>query len=292
MVLPGTARLAKLHRAQVHRDPWPDFDAFDPAAYERPLRRAAAVQWAGRARNEHGSIHQFSALAFTLAEARVPLAFHGALARLITDEVRHAELCAAAAHAIYPEGLPHGDAPEPAIFRWPAPRLPWPRPPALDTPERARLQWAADAILSACCFGETLSRPMLDAIAVVSTDPMAEAIAAQILRDEHLHAAFGWEALGYLLSELGDAGRSAIVAALPERYSEFERSTCCGIGIEQVAGRELTIERTDAPNLGTLTDDQYAMIFFATIEGEIIPALEGLGLDARAAWAARPSSST
>jgi hypothetical protein len=290
MVLPATQRLAKLHRAQVRRDPWPDFSAFDPTRYEAPLRRAAAVQWAGRARNEHGSIHQFSALAFVLAEAGVPLTFHGALARLITDEVRHAELCAEAAHHVYPEGLADGPDHEPAIFRWPVPGLPWPRPPGPDATRTDRLAWAADAILSACCFGETLSRPMLDAIAVVSTDPMAEAIAAQILRDEHLHAAFGWEALDWLLRELGEPGRTAVEAVLPRRYTEFERSTCCGIGIERVAGRELVIERTEAQNLGTLSDEQYAMIFFATIETEVIPALERLGLPAREAWAKRPAA--
>jgi hypothetical protein len=128
---------------------------------------------------------------------------------------------------------------------------------------------------------------MLDAIAVVSTDPMAEAIAAQILRDEHLHAAFGWEALGWLLEHVGDPARTAIQRVLPTRYGEFEHSTCCGIGIDQVAGKEILIERTGTPNLGTLTDEQYAMIYFATVETEIIPALEKLGLDPGGAWARR-----
>jgi hypothetical protein len=151
--------------------------------------------------------------------------------------------------------------------------------------------WAADAILTACCFGETLSRPMLEAIAVVATDPMPEAVARQILRDEHLHATFGWEALGWLMPRLSSNGRDQLIAALPSRYAEFERSTCCGIGIERVAGTELVIER-GAANLGTLGDEQYAMIFFATVEQEIIPRLEQLGLPGHQAWADRARSDT
>jgi hypothetical protein len=227
-------------------------------------------------------VHQFTALAYVLSEARAPLIVLGALARLITDEVRHAELCAEAAHRICPEGLDE----QSAMFQWPAPRLPWPRPPEPDRDESARVAWAADAILTACCFGETLSRPMLEAIAVVATDPMPEAVARQILRDEHLHATFGWEALGWLMPRLSSNGRDQLIAALPSRYAEFERSTCCGIGIERVAGTELVIER-GAANLGTLGDEQYAMIFFATVEQEIIPRLEQLGLPGHQAWADR-----
>jgi hypothetical protein len=284
MVAGATDRLGKLHRQQVHRDPWPDFEAFDPLAYDRDLRRGAAIQWAGRARAEHESIHQFTVLSYALCEARVPLPIQGSLARLITDEVRHAELCAEAAEHIFPEG----HETEPAIFRWDTPRLPWGRPPLSEGPD-AILRWASRAVLTACCFGETLSRPMLDAIAVVATDPMAEAIARQILRDEHLHAAFGWEALSYLLPRLGKEGRSELEAVIPRRFTEFQRSTCCGIDIEELAGSEITIERTGEPNLGTLTDHQYAMIFFATVEAEIIPSLQRLGFDAEAAWAQRPA---
>ncbi|HET6584688.1 MAG TPA: hypothetical protein VFG69_14620, partial [Nannocystaceae bacterium] len=184
MLAPTSDRLANMHRVQVHRDPWPDFASFDPHRYEPALRRSAAVQWAGRARAEHGSIHQFTQLAHALANARVPMSLHGALARLITDEVRHAELCAELALALWPEGRER----EPAIFSWPRPSAPWRAPPAITDDEQPLFAWAAEAIAVACCLGETMSRPMLEAIAVVATEPVAEACARQILRDEHLHA--------------------------------------------------------------------------------------------------------
>ncbi|MCA8922196.1 MAG: hypothetical protein KDD82_10335, partial [Planctomycetes bacterium] len=162
----GPGALDAMHRAQVRRDPWPDVASFERARYPLELRRAAAVQWAARARAEYGSVHQFTQLAHTLATARVGLPLLGALARLITDEVRHAELCAALALACDPDASAH-------TLRFPTPTTPWPAPPS--TVEREPLQaWAARAILVACCLGETLSRPMLDAIATRASDPVAE----------------------------------------------------------------------------------------------------------------------
>ncbi|MBC8071457.1 MAG: hypothetical protein IAG13_24230 [Deltaproteobacteria bacterium] len=270
------SRLANIHRTQVHRDRWPEFEAFDREAYPLPLRRAAAVQWAGRARAEHGSVHQFTQISHALCNARAPLHVLGALARLITDEVRHAELCAKMAHACWPEGQgePGG------VFAWPVPHQPWPDPPRGDVD--AIEAWAAEAIAVACCLGETLSRPMLEAIAVVATCPVAEACARQILRDEHLHATFGWETLAWLVPRLGDEARTALHARIGRAFAGFQSSTACGIPVEQLVGHELEIVR-GPPNLGTLTDLQYATIFYATIEQEILPALDALGL----AWARR-----
>ncbi len=273
-------RLGNIHHAQVHRDPWPDFAAFDRAAYDEPMRRAAAVQWAGRARAEHGSVHQFTQIGHALANACAPLHLLGAIARLVTDEVRHAELCAEMAHACWPEGLAAGDP----VFGWPPPTAPWRAPPSEGAAAIER--WAAEAIAVACCLGETLSRPMLEAIAVVTTCPVAEACARQILRDEHLHATFGWEALGWLLPRLDDAARTSLQACIAHAFAGLQATTACGIGVEQVSGKELEIVR-GAPNLGTLTDLQYAMIFYATIEQEILPALDELGLDGAAAWSRR-----
>lgn len=284
MLRSATERLGRMHRAQVHRDPWPSFEALGDR-YDGALRRAAALQWAGRARAEHGSVHQFTALGHALCNATVELPVLGALARLITDEVRHAELCAAMAHACWPEQ----QARDPAVFRWRPPTLPWPAPPEPDGDLEPLLAWAARAIIVSCCIGETLSRPMLDAIVVVATEPLAQAVARQILRDEHLHAAFGWETLGLLLPRLRPSSQAELQAALPAAFASVERTTACGISIERVANTSIEITPGDAsrPNLGTLSDEQYAMIFFATMEAEVLPQLERLGFDAFGAWRAR-----
>ena len=272
--------LGAMHRAQVRRDPWPDFAAFERERYPLELRRAAAVQWAGRARAEYGSVHQFSQVTHALACGRVALPLLGGLSRLITDEVRHAEICAAMALACDPEASEH-------TRRFPPPRTAWPRPPQGDEREPL-LAWAAGAILIACCLGETLSRPMLEAIALQATDPLAEGVARQILRDEHLHATFGWEALEALLPELGASSREQLQEQLTRALGAFERTTACGIPVEDLVGREVAVGAGEEPNLGTLSDEHYAAIFFATIEQEILPRFAELGFDARAAWAARP----
>lgn len=280
-----SARLRSMHDKQVHRAPWPEPAEFDVSAYPTPLRRSAALQWAGRARNEHGSVHQFSQLLHAFTEARVPAQIMGALARLITDEVRHAELCAATALALHPEGEA-----TPA-FRFPLPAAPWepPPPPGADGDPQAIFRWATDVVITACCIGETLSRPMLAAVETVTTDDYIAGVAAQILRDEHLHATFGWETLGWLVPQLDEASRRWAQEQLPRRFAGFERSTARGVRVEDVANQAIIIEAGDpaSPNLGTLSKPQYAVIYFATFESEILPKLEAVGFDTAWAWGAR-----
>lgn len=278
-----TSALGAMHRHQVHRDPWPDFDAFRTDDFPLELRRDAAWQWGGRAQAEHGSVHQFSAVARALTELRAPIELLGAIARLITDEVRHVELCARAAEALYPEG-------DERFFAWRRPRAPWPDAPILP-PEGKGTEmelrgWTARAIVVACCLGETLSKPMLDAVAVVSTDAMPEACAHQILRDERFHASFGWEAASVLVPELDEAQHTALQAQLARSLAGFERTTCGGVTVDDLADREVLIEKGE-PNLGTLSKDEFAAIFFATLEDEIFPELEALELDPMRAWAER-----
>jgi hypothetical protein len=284
MLAPAGDRLGGAHRKQVHRDPWPAFEQFDPEPWTLEQRRKAAIQWAGRARNEHGSVQQFGQLTQVLASACVELELLGVLARMITDEVRHAELCARMAIALWPEGMQT----EAQVFRWPQPRPPWMDPPSPRErlePE-PRLAWASRAILTACCLGETLSKPMLEALVVITTEPIAEGVSRQILRDEHLHATFGFETLELLLPRLGDESRARLQAGLAQDLAGFEQSVCGEIKIADVAGSEVTIERGE-PNLGVLSGHQYAMIFYSCLETEIFPRLRALGLDPERAWATR-----
>jgi hypothetical protein len=286
LLAPTSARLTTIHAQQVRRDPWPRFDSVEIEGFDPSSCRDAAIQWAGRARNELGSVHQFAALGHALSEAAVPISILGALSRLQTDEARHVELCASLAAAYAGD---HGA--EWLSFR--APRAPWADAPRArceaDVP--AVLAWAAEAVLSACCLGETASVPMLEAIATVATEPTAADVARQILRDEHLHATFGWEVLAWLLPRLDEAGRARVTKALPRMLAGFEVSTCGSLRAEDLAGTTLEVAPGDPahPNLGTLDERTYAAIFYATLEGEIFPRLSELGLDPHAAWASRPS---
>ncbi|MGB1017073.1 MAG: hypothetical protein ACPG4T_23250, partial [Nannocystaceae bacterium] len=174
----ASPRLGNIHRQQVRREPWPDFASFDGSHYTLELRREAARHWATRAVAEYGSIHQFSAVTHILCTAQVGLEFLGPLARLMTDEVRHAELCARMAMTCDPQGpeaSPNG-------FQWDTPAAPWPEPDKHGDRE-SLLTWAARAILVACCLGETITRPMYDALLVVCTDSVCAQVLRQIQRD-------------------------------------------------------------------------------------------------------------
>lgn len=279
--------LRAIHDTQVHRDPWPDFASFDVSVHPPAQRRVAAREWARRARLEHGSIHQFAQVSHALCDARAPLELLGALARLITDEVRHAELEWEMALACYPEG---GE--EQNFFAWPMPRTPWGPPPAIGPEDDVEpiLAWAADAIVGACCIGETVSVPSLEALATVTTDPICEAVLRQILKDEHLHATFGFEALAVLWDMLGEASRGWLHDQLAIHFAAFELGVARGIALEDLVGRELVVEPGDPaePNLGLMPQRHYALIYYATVEREIFPRLEAIGLDPRGAWAKRP----
>lgn len=295
LLSPTTAALGAMHRKQIERAPWPALGGFERERYSAKLRRSAAWQWGSRACAEHGSVHQFAAVARALTELRAPVEFLGAIARLLTDEVRHVQLCADLALTFYPEGRE-----DQALLGLRIPIAPWPDAPTVSNRddydgahEMALRGWAARAILTACAIGETISRPMLEALAAVASDPLAEAASEQILKDEQLHGRFGFEALAYLVPRLDQVEQAALQRQLTRALGGFERTVCGAVQIEELAGREITItpwEAGDAPNLGTLSDEQYAMIFYSCLEHEVFPALDSLGLDTKAAWASRPRS--
>ena len=276
--------LAQQHARQVERAPWPDFSAFDASRYDVALRERAGRQWLLRAREEYGSCHEFSALLAALTRIGAPLPFTGTLARLLTDEARHAELCFSMAAAILGEEKARA-------WQWEAPTPPFAQPPLDDL--AAIPFWAADVVLTSCCLGETLSVPLYEALATVTTDPVAKAVVHQIRKDEKLHSTFGFETLAWLLELLDEGERARLQKQLSRHLGGFEASCSAGQRLEDLVGQELVIEEPaeDAPpNLGLQDPRNYAIVFYATIENEVFPRLNALGFDALDAWARRRSA--
>jgi len=291
-LLSGASKpLQNMHKKQVHREPWPDFTSFQSSRYPLEIRRAAALQWMRRAREELGSVYEFTSLSHALCRVRVPVEVLGGLSRLITDEVRHAEMCGRMALACYPEGA----ANEPELLAWRVPKMPYPEPPAFDASSdnlMPTLRWASDVVLTSCCIGETLSRPLFEAVATVTTEPVSEQVIRQILRDEHLHAAFGWETLRLLFGALDESSRAWLQNRLGRRLAGFELGCAGGHTVEELAGTEVSIERLDEDNLGTLSSRQYAQIFYSTLESVIFPRFTDIGLDPLQAWSERGAASS
>ena len=273
-----TARLRSIHHKQIDRDPWPRYDAFDTALYPIELRRHAAGVWARRAREEHKSVLEFSMLLRTACILDLLVEVLGSLARLITDEVRHVVLCEEMAKTCLPEDPPGRER---GVTTWP-------EPPPRDAPEQALVQWAADGVITSCCLGEELSRPLYEASATVTTDPVCEEVLRQILRDEHLHATFGWELMTLLMDRATTETRAQLQSRLAITLTGYERTCSAGLRIEDLAGTEVVIERGEEPNLGMLSPRQYATVFFATLEAEVFPKLASIGLDPHRAWRERP----
>ncbi|MFK7988225.1 MAG: hypothetical protein AB8I08_19550 [Sandaracinaceae bacterium] len=267
--------IGAMHTAQIRRSEWPLFGSFDADRYAPALRERAAKQWARRAREEYRSIHEFSELTHALTRVGAPLELLGGLARLITDEVRHAALCREMASCLVA-----------AATEWDAAsELFGPAPAAAE----GVLGWAADVVIAGCCIGETLSRPLYETLATLITDPVPEAVVRQILKDEHLHARFGWETLAWLWPQLTDASREQRTAELSRRLGTFERACSAGHALSDLVG-ELAVEAPaeDAPpNLGHLPSRVYATVFYATLEAEVLPGFRALGIDADEAWRAR-----
>lgn len=264
-----------MHTAQIRRADWPAFDTFDAERYPVRLRERAAKQWRRRAREEYRSIHEFSELAHALTRVGAPLELLGGLARLITDEVRHAALCREMATCLGAVSVEWSAASE--LF-----------PPA---PEDAAdvLAWASDVVIAGCCIGETLSRPLYETLATLITDSVPEAVVRQILKDEHLHARFGWETLAWLWPQLDEASQKERTAELSRRLGSFERACSAGHPLADLVG-ELAVEAPAAdapPNLGHLPPRVYATVFYATLEAEVLPGFRALGIDADEAWRQR-----
>jgi hypothetical protein len=261
-----SALLHRFHRTLMDRRQEIDW-SFDPEAYDADLVEQARVQWSQRAVAEYQSTAQFAQLLHRLTLLGVPVEMIGAATRLATDECRHAELCARFADAlggcearVTHDGL--------SMF---------------DDAEGLETQCAL-TILTVCCFGETLSVPMLRALSVAATDPLAERVATIIAGDEEYHSRFGWEALAWFCDELGDANFARVEDRLPKLFGHFERVCHASPTVfERLAGGEVTIEEGDE-NLGTLPSDGYAAIFYSVVEETLLPGLTDLGFDARDAW--------
>lgn len=272
-------RLRAIHEKQVHREPWPRFEAFDEARHPLALRRRGAEVWIARAREEHKSVFEFSSLLREACRVELPVPVLGALARLVTDETRHVELCVRMAEACLPDDPPK-------LGRG---RTPWPEPPPPGSDPQLALRWMADGVVGSCCIGEELSRPLYEACATAATDPVCEEVLRQILRDENLHAAFGWEAIGLLWERLSTESREWMHGRLSRALAGYELTCTSGIPIDELAGTEVVIERDTEPNLGTISPRQYAGIFYATLESEVFPKLAAVGLDPVRAWRERPA---
>src|SRR5690554_4131933 len=230
----STEVLARFHRKLMDRRAI-DWEALRAEDYDARTVDRARQEWSARAVTEYYSTAQFGQLTHRLCRIGAPVELIGASTRLATDECRHAEVCARVADRLGGrEGFQVGQA-------------------SLSMYDDVEDLWLATylSILELCCFGETLSVPVLRAMEVVTNNPVIEAVSGLIAADEGYHMNFGWEALGWMTPRLSEAQRQNVRARLAPLMAGFER-LCRGTPevLESFAGDGLVVEEDEQPNLG------------------------------------------
>jgi hypothetical protein len=269
---PASAELAEEH-AQITKPrrgtiAW---NAFDRAAFSPEVLTEAASVWRERARQEYASLALFTQLASQVQLLGAPLDWSGALARMISDEVRHTELCARFAEALEPGGRIVVDEAELHV-------------PIATASLRAHVR---ATIVAALCIGETISGRIFRQCLRAATVPLARDVVRTIVDDETFHGRVGWEVLALLMRGDGDgalaAERDALAAGLPDLFAHY-RGVCNAERGEAWAREQEAGSAT--PNFGTLTERGYARCFWDGMRDDVIPALVACGLPgANEAWA-------
>ncbi|MCB9737818.1 MAG: ferritin-like domain-containing protein [Deltaproteobacteria bacterium] len=230
-----------------------------------PGERAVAIAtWQGRMGNEHASAKVFEALAEQARAAGLTAATVATLEQFRGEELRHGELCAAAAVALGGEAV-------------------------VDLGARAQVPWHRDVdplegllrnVLSISCLSETV------AVALIASERLETGPAAlqetlrSILADEVGHARFGWALLDQLTPRIGPARAARLDAWLRLAFGHVEAHELR----ELAAGPSPSRAATD---VGVCDGDQARRLFYDTVRDVIVPGLERRGLRAGWAWAHR-----
>jgi hypothetical protein len=263
----GTPLEDEYHRALAALSRCPTHEVtFDASRYDPAAVAAAQRMWLVRMQAEHDSVLPLTVLAGQLVDAGATLDAQGVVLRMALDELRHTEICGAAVRAL-------GGDPT-CVARTPL-RLPaW---PSVSAEERALRN-----VLFGNAFIETVNAANLVDILDSMSDPYLREATRQLLSDEVHHASFGFDYLtawGPWLAARPEV-RASLERWLRRAFAELERARS-GAGLPP---RELT---ADEIALGIPDPARVTVVLHHTVQGAIIPALEGFGLDAGAAWRER-----
>jgi hypothetical protein len=215
-----------------------------------------------RADEEYQSAAVFSAALDAVIAAALPNAIASGLAKIVGEELRHADLCTRLARQ----------------FDAAAPRLG-------TEAVRARVallaepRWRAIALLLVeGAIGETISSALLATGRKGTTEPAQRAAFHTILADEVLHARFCWRALAAIEH---DRDLEAMQAEATWALGEIEHGQLLPVLRRLEAGAPFD-PAWEA--LGVLRPEKRVEAFYSAVERSVIPRLSSLGLDGDGAW--------
>jgi hypothetical protein len=247
----------------------PSARRFEPGSYSSESVAAVAAQWRHRMAFEHRSSMVFSQLAAQLYEANASLDAKIVMLRMAADELRHTGTCAAVLEALEPgAGVASVEV---SLEVQPLARH------GHASPEERALR----NVIYTTCLSEMVACARFVATLDRTTDPFLRDAMRRLLADEVLHGQFGFHYLAASQDWLAAHGE---VRASLERYL---------VHAFAVIEEELA-PRPPFPSLGeeakALGADDLALareVFYATVEGAILPGLENQGLSATASWKSR-----
>jgi hypothetical protein len=188
-----------------------------------------------------------------------------ALDAVIRDELRHTRLCTLIAHRLAAPPPQHDLAPvKLRLSSLPQPRF--------------RL---ASLLLVEAAIGETLSMALFRAGRRTTTEPLTRSALTSIVIDEVRHARLGWEFSVELWPMLDARERTELQAQASRGLAAMEHQ------VAVPALRRLDAGASFAPKLaalGVLSPEARVEAFYTSVEHIVLPRLDRLGLDGRAAW--------
>lgn len=244
-----------------------DWSTFDKTQFTEAQLVPARELWKHRAFTEFHSLTHFTQLASQLHALGAPLDWSGAFARMISDEVRHAELCTRMTEAL--------GGPADLDLELDGVHL------SVQGPLRAHVR---RTIISAFCIGETLSGRMFKRCLAAANVPLARDVVTAILVDETFHSELGWELAALLMREDDtlEKERTALENELPQLFEDFA-TQCLATRGPQWARSQPEVD--EGPNFGGLSDAGYARAFYDGMEEDVVPGLEAIGFRrARETW--------
>ncbi len=242
--------------------PWARFDR---TRYPEPALALAAHAQRALASGEYSAIDLFARLASALALHGAPLDIVTAAARIPSDEARHTDYALRMASLCAGVEVGFDVDPSAVAKQWTVP---------------LELEEVDGLMLEVSAIGETLAGALLAACQERATDPVARALFTSILGDEVHHARLGWYYLAWRAPQW----------TLPERQRAADRAARMIVHAEPTFwhGRDATPRfRGAARALGVLDSVGQRRVLRDSMEQEIVPALDALGLGASHAWRAR-----
>jgi hypothetical protein len=244
------------------------WNAFDRARYPESALALAEDLFTRLAVGEYSAVGLFAQITSGLALTGAPLDIVAAATRVGSDEIRHAEYCLRMAELC--AGRPVSVSVELEAL-------------AASIPEATNLANVDFLVFKYAAIGETLAAALLAECRRRATDPVVKALYGSLVADEVHHARLGW----YY------AAHRAPLFTLPERQVLADRVADFVMLIEEEfwLGRDAPAEaRGAARALGVLDSETQRRVIAEVVEGEILGALDEIGLGTSHAWRARRRS--